>query len=106
MSKLDKPWTVNRIIGELNQWDCHQGESECPHRYCDTLCSGKVADQCEAEAASDSLEDANADIPGCHPESCGQAQLEALLVVAQAMLNVPGARDAAEEALRKWMGEE
>lgn len=97
-------WTVDKLIESFHLWDCHQtGECECPHRDCDTICSGKVSDHCQVEAASDSLEDANADIPGCHPDTCAQAQLEALLAIVRALLEIPGNRDIAEKTLQKHL---
>lgn len=100
----DKPWNVDRLIGEFNNWDCHQSDTcDCPHKYCDTYCSGKIEDQCQAEFNGD-LEDE--DVPGCDPDTCGQVQLDGLLAVVKALLELPGARKVAEEALRKHWGDE
>lgn len=99
----NRAWTIDRLISDLNKWDCHQSdECECPHRYCDTLCSGKAADQCQVELPPE-LEDGpdDVDVPGCCPETCGQAQLEAILVALQALLQVPSNRELANEALQK-----
>jgi hypothetical protein len=99
----DKLWTIDRLVREVNQWNCHDVDGDCRHAYCGGLCSGKAEDHCQAER--DDEQDEDADVPGCHPDTCGQAQLEAMLAVVEVLLSIPGARAAADETLRKWMEE-